>query len=215
MNTEKALILFDALTGVREDYIEEALPPDRTRRRLGIRQIVPMAALLCLVVGLGWFLTHAGGNSAGPSRKNRGPGASYASSAGPVLPLTAAEGGEGLTVRRETVFDLSPLLSDPANTKYVRVQDGYTLENTGTEDETLTLLYPFTASLFSDGALLPEITVEGAPLEAELRPGTETDGAGRVLSPRTWDEYYALTLDEINLLTEVEHNRWCVEELIL
>lgn len=30
-----------------------------------------------------------------------------------------------------------------------------------------------------------------------------------------WKEYYALTLDEINTLTEVEHNRWSVEELIL
>ena len=30
-----------------------------------------------------------------------------------------------------------------------------------------------------------------------------------------WREYYALTMDEINILTEVEHNRWSVEELIL
>lgn len=30
-----------------------------------------------------------------------------------------------------------------------------------------------------------------------------------------WKEYYALTLDEINTLAEVEHNRWSVEELIL
>lgn len=30
-----------------------------------------------------------------------------------------------------------------------------------------------------------------------------------------WREYYALTLDEITMLTEVEHNRWNVEELIL
>ncbi len=30
-----------------------------------------------------------------------------------------------------------------------------------------------------------------------------------------WSEYYALTREEIDILTEVEHNRWCVEELIL
>lgn len=30
-----------------------------------------------------------------------------------------------------------------------------------------------------------------------------------------WQKYYALRLDEINILTEVEHNRWNVEELIL
>ena len=30
-----------------------------------------------------------------------------------------------------------------------------------------------------------------------------------------WDDYYAMTMEEINILTEVEHNRWSVEELIL
>lgn len=30
-----------------------------------------------------------------------------------------------------------------------------------------------------------------------------------------WETYYALSKDEINILTEVEHNRWSVEELIL
>lgn len=30
-----------------------------------------------------------------------------------------------------------------------------------------------------------------------------------------WKEYYALTMEEINILMEVEHNRWSVEELIL
>ncbi|MBR5068139.1 MAG: hypothetical protein IKX25_01925 [Bacteroidales bacterium] len=30
-----------------------------------------------------------------------------------------------------------------------------------------------------------------------------------------WKEYYALTMEEINILSEVEHNRWSVEELIL
>lgn len=30
-----------------------------------------------------------------------------------------------------------------------------------------------------------------------------------------WKAYYALTMEEINILTEVEHNRWSVEELML
>lgn len=34
-------------------------------------------------------------------------------------------------------------------------------------------------------------------------------------APTDWQAYYALTMDEINLLTAVEHNRWSVEELIL
>lgn len=30
-----------------------------------------------------------------------------------------------------------------------------------------------------------------------------------------WNEYYALTAEEVRILAEVEHNRWCIEELLL
>ena len=43
--------------------------------------------------------------------------------------------------------------------------------------------------------------------------GTKMHSIGRSLED--WKDYYVLTTDEINLLTEVEHNRWSVEELIL
>ena len=43
--------------------------------------------------------------------------------------------------------------------------------------------------------------------------GTKMHSLGH--SSDDWKEYYALTMEEINILTEVEHNRWSVEELIL
>lgn len=43
--------------------------------------------------------------------------------------------------------------------------------------------------------------------------GTKMHSIGR--SPEDWKDYYTLTSDEIDVLTEVEHNRWSVEELIL
>lgn len=43
--------------------------------------------------------------------------------------------------------------------------------------------------------------------------GTKMHSIGH--SSDDWKEYYALTIDEINILTEVEHNRWSVEELML
>lgn len=43
--------------------------------------------------------------------------------------------------------------------------------------------------------------------------GTKMHSIGH--SAEDWKEYYALSKDEINILTEVEHNRWSVEELIL
>lgn len=43
--------------------------------------------------------------------------------------------------------------------------------------------------------------------------GTKMHSIGH--SSGDWKEYYALSMEEINILTEVEHNRWSVEELIL
>ena len=43
--------------------------------------------------------------------------------------------------------------------------------------------------------------------------GTKMHSIGH--APDDWDSYYALSRDEIELLTQVEHNRWSVEELIL
>ncbi len=43
--------------------------------------------------------------------------------------------------------------------------------------------------------------------------GTKMHSLGH--TAESWAEYYALTAQEIDLLTEVEHNRWSVEELIL
>lgn len=43
--------------------------------------------------------------------------------------------------------------------------------------------------------------------------GTKMHSIGH--TSEDWKEYYALTLEEINILAEVEHNRWSVEELIL
>ena len=43
--------------------------------------------------------------------------------------------------------------------------------------------------------------------------GTKMHSVG--ISAADWKNYYALSKEEIELLAEVEHNRWCVEELLL
>lgn len=43
--------------------------------------------------------------------------------------------------------------------------------------------------------------------------GTKMHSIGH--ASNDWEEYYALNMDEINILMEVEHNRWSVEKLIL
>ena len=73
MNEDRALVLFNAITDIREEYIEEALPREKKRRRPDPRVLAPIAACLCIVIALAFILTHQGaiglpGGSAGELR---------------------------------------------------------------------------------------------------------------------------------------------------
>lgn len=46
-----------------------------------------------------------------------------------------------------------------------------------------------------------------------LTLGTKMHSMGHI--PRDWSTYYAVSMNEADILAEVEHNRWSVEELIL
>ena len=182
MNEDRALVLFDAITDIREEFIEEALPTEKKRRRLDIRVLAPIAACLCIVIALGFILTNQGSIGLPGSSAAGGGGKDsdlYAFYAGPVLPLAAAEGGEGLTAERRVNYDFSPF--DPNwerdEESYLRfretciVTDDYLLTAPDGEERTVTLLYPVVASLSESKALLPGITVNGEAAEAEMLIG--------------------------------------------
>ena len=59
MNEDRALVLLSALTDIREEYIVEALPTEKKRRRLDIRVLAPIAACLCIVITIA-LLPHYG-----------------------------------------------------------------------------------------------------------------------------------------------------------
>lgn len=68
----KAEIFFDAVTGIREELVEEALGY-RFRRRFPWGRYAGLAACLALVVCVGWFgLTIAGGGMGGSSGADNG-----------------------------------------------------------------------------------------------------------------------------------------------
>ena len=195
MNEDRALVLFNAITDIREEYIEEALPTEKKRRRPDIRVLAPIAACLCIVIALAFILTHQGAPGL-PGGSGVGGGGKdsdlYAYYAGPVLPMTAAEGGEGLTAERRVNYDFSPFDPNWERDKenHLRfhetciVTDDYLLTAPDGEERTVTLLYPFLASLYESKALLPNITVNGEAVEAEMLigPGSTERNAGTTLS---------------------------------
>lgn len=58
----------------------------------------------------------------------------------------------------------------------ILVTDAYTLANPSQEDQTVTLLYPFAASLNDLGRLTPTLTLDGSELETALHVGAYSGG---------------------------------------
>ena len=107
--------LFDAITNVRDELIDEAGRAARARPRINWMKWGGVAAAAALVIGAAgwWAVNNVGGNSASPGAGAGGSGHDggatvFTSYAGPVFPLTARSGGEGLTAQRRLTYDFSP-----------------------------------------------------------------------------------------------------------
>lgn len=217
MNGEE---VFNGISGIRDDIIEEAETHAFTRPRAALwkRGAAIAAALAVLLTGAFALKALLGGASAPGGNAGGGAeeGYTYMSYAGPVLPLTALSGGERLTAERRVDFDFSPYATrvesyemngetrtyETYDTAAV-VIDAYTLTNTSAEDVTATLLYPFAASLFDELTALPQITADGETVAAELFAGPYSGGfrdmgnGGRwnIANLDSWEMYDALLSD--------------------
>ncbi len=211
MNEERTIRLYEAITAVREEYIDEAALPCRRSRHWGAWAAV--AACLFFILG-GWyflqprfilanpFLRAGTGDSTGGAGGQSG--AAYHYYAGPVLPLTAEE--DGLTAERDVEFDFSlfnPGLKDDGRYTYLRsrqsclVTDSYRVS--APEAGTYTLYYPFVTTLLDGSALLPKITVNGTAAETELRigPGSSPLNSWEELTGLMGEDYLDRALEDL------------------
>lgn len=200
-------MLYDAITEVRDELIVEAIETPPAKSKLRWLKFGSIAASFAVVVGLGagvlsgkipWL--RIGGNTA---RGGADGSMVFDSYAGPVFPLTTVEGGDGLTVERAITYDFEGWMAGDFNRRYygLPVTDSYTLTNPTGEDKTVTLLYPFAASLFNR-SYLPTLTADGAELQATLLTGQYSQlAAGRsgglpsLNSPDSWEKYRELLSD--------------------
>ena len=217
----KSEILFDAVTNVREDLVEGAQRFSFARaRERRLRRLIPTAAGLVLVAGLGIFLA-AGGlrmgagmgadNGAGSSTAGGSDGGSwdggaengaladspegpaFTDTAGPILPLTLLEENGAITAERtvELDFDGWGAKRDLWEDHWrVGVTDRYTLTNSADTDQSVTLLYPVTGNLRDLDA--PAITVDGETAETGMAVGAAMDREESAL----WENWAALLADE-------------------
>lgn len=113
MTTE---MLFDAITQVRDELVDEAVRVKPARKQLHWLKFGSIAAAFTLVIGLGagvfsgaipllpvgWL---PGGNEGGSGHEE---GSEFMRYAGPVFPMTTLEGGGDLTASRDLTYDFAP-----------------------------------------------------------------------------------------------------------
>ena len=220
--------LFRILGLVDEDLNEEAADTFPAGRRRFSRQWAAAAACVSVLcaVGAGWFFTgglHMGGAASGaPGEGGSGingvdavEGTTFMSYAGPVFPLTLAEGTDGLTAERLTTWDFAPgTYHDGTPWQWgAGVTDQYALRNATDSDQTVTTLYPFAGSFLDLADQRPTVTVDGGETGASLYAGAyaggfqgvwQSDGQGgyaldgttlNLEHPDSWTDYKTLLED--------------------
>lgn len=221
MNSEKVQKIYNGITGINEDIIEDAQCFQPKKKVRSWVKWSTAAACLCLVVwgvygvsrlGLIGRMGIAPGSTSGENRG--GEGSTYMSYAGPVFPMSALNAGDTLMAERNVNYDFSPYetftKSYEANgetrsyesyTSQSIVTDSYVLTNSGKEEQIVTLVYPFAASLSDDLEVLPTITVDGETVQAALHIGPYSgayEGAFDSSSDFSADMSETLNLAELN-----------------
>ena len=104
--------------------------------------------------------------------------------------MTLREENENITAQRAITLDFAPWVPvwDEELERYddhILVTDEYTLTNTGEEDQTLTLLYPFVTNLNREGQ--PVLEAEGEKLETVFHWGSYAGFFKGSLDDTRWD----------------------------
>lgn len=221
MISEKVQTLYNGITGINEDIIEDAqhfLPEKKSRSWMKWSTAAVAAACLCLAVCAFWRVYNVArlgfndqmGSTSGENRS--GEGITYMSYAGPVFPLSTQSGGNTLIAERNVNYNFSPYRTfienyeaDGKTYSYERyatqsiVTDSYVLTNPGQEEQTVTLIYPFAARLSDDLDILPRVTINGETVETILHIGPYSGG---------FEGSYSVGADMTETLNLAELDSW-------
>ena len=172
MSYENGSALFDAVTNIDENLIEQAesFVFPKAKQRL-FRNIGAAAAALVAVAGIGTAWALFGAQNGGMlSSGGVEPDYVYPD----VLPLAALNDTEGITAERETDIDFGSFMTgQPPFYWCGEVTDSYTLTNTTDGDITVQAVYPYIGTLAGMSGEMPDITVNGSEVSTEFFVGDE------------------------------------------
>lgn len=197
--------LFDAITEIRDDLIEQAQDAPVRYRRPKWTNWAACAVLLLGVSGilLQYSLVAPGGDS---GMGDGGNGGGFMSYAAPVFPLTLRP-QEEITAARRLTYDFSSADEEDLRKWGAQVSDSYTLHNSSDQEKTVTAVYPFAGNLNELSEQMPSVLAEGRPVTPMVYAGDYSGGfAGAVgeenpegsfnLEPlNNWEGYKALMED--------------------
>lgn len=154
---------------------------NRKKQRRGLTRtgIIFVVMMVVIPVLMMVFMMPGGGGSG-----------DYSHYIGPVLPMTSLSGSEQVEVTRNVNFDFLPYAEREEydmDAGSAIITDNYQLTNTTNEAVTMELVYGFEGQFIDDLAEIPQITVNGEVLEAEIHPSV--DIFGDIHYADNWKEY--------------------------
>jgi hypothetical protein len=215
MSMEREKKLFNAITGIRDDLVEQAQNAKPKAKRLKWRAWGAIAACAVLVVGIGGIMLWQnvlpfGGSSgdAGSSGNGHGEGNTvFMSYAGPVFSLTLSAQDSEVTADRHITYDFSLANEDSLRVWGAGVQDNYILTNHSEQARRVNILYPFAGSFSELEKQQPTIRVDGTTVQPALYPGgysgeftgvygeDDPDGSEYLKRLDSWEGYKNLLAD--------------------
>jgi hypothetical protein len=204
--------IFDAVTQVDDEIIEEARVSKLERQAKLWKKWMALAASLIVVLAVGravLFSIPFGGSAGGD--RGHSEGSVFMSYAGPVFPLTLSE-DTGIKAVRNIDFDFSPYIprkkehethdgeikSYMVHDNEIVVGDDYILTNPTDQEIKMEGVYPFAGSMNDDEDIIPVITINGSKTKAVLNPGPYTGGFQGVYGNKDTEENKTLNLAYID-----------------
>lgn len=207
--------LYNAITNVKEVYIEEARTAKLNKQKVYWKKWITIAASFIIVIGIGSiFVLHDllpfGGNDnggAGCGGAGHDESSIFMSYEGPVFPLSLGEVSEEIEVARNIIYDFSVEDENSTHVWGSEVKDSYKLSNNSNVNVEQHGIYPFVGSFDDLQEQLPKITIDGQEVAFKLHAGsysggfTGTDGEDdtnvslNIKEPRSWEDYKELLAD--------------------
>ncbi len=124
--------------------------------------------------------------------------------AGPIMPLTFTNENNNIIAERELVYDFSVV--SQVDKGYVPVRDSYVLNNTSSDEQTVTFYYPYISSGNELATHMPKVTFNREKEETNIingaYMGTDSQGMMRLFSSYVSTDEFCYMLDEVSPLDE-------------